>query len=132
LLTLRNETSDAATQTTPSEDGPVTFEQLSDAAIDELCGRSDPTILALAAEVKRLRSGIREHQRQTGHALCWLNDLDLWRLLDPQADYPHATLPVREEFFGQCRTYYESRLTGVEYEEPQPNTTIQVKGKATP
>ncbi len=110
----------------------MTLEPLSDAAIDELCGSSDPTALALAAEVRRLRNGIRDHQRQTGHALCWLNDLDLWRLLDPQADYPHASLPVREEFFGQCSKYYESRLTGVAYEEPQPNTTIRVKGKTRP
>lgn len=110
----------------------MTLEQFSDAAIGELCGSSDPTIRALAAEVRWLRNGIREHQRQTGHALCWLNDLDLWRLLDPQADYPHATLPVRDEFFGQCRTYYESRLTGVEHEETQPSTTIRVKGKTRP
>jgi len=110
----------------------VTLEPLTDAAIDGLCGSSDPTILALAAEVRRLRSGIREHQGQTGHHLCWLNDLDLWRLLDPQADYPHATLPVGEEFFGQCRKYYESRLTGVEYEEPQPNVTVRVKSQTRP
>ena len=110
----------------------MTLEPLTDAAIDGLCGSSDPTILALAAEVRRLRSGIREHQGQTGHHLCWLNDLDLWRLLDPQADYPHATLPVGEEFFGQCRKYYESRLTGVEYEEPQPNVTVRVKSQTRP
>ena len=104
-------------------------EPLTDAEIDRLCGSSDATIIALAAEVKRLRSGIREHQHQTGHSLCWLNDLDLWRLLDATAEYPHATLPVRDEFFGQCRTYYESRLMGLEYEEPEPNTTIRVTGK---
>jgi len=108
----------------------VPHEPLTDAEIDRLCGSSDATIIALAAEVKRLRSGIREHQHQTGHSLCWLNDLDLWRLLDATAEYPHATLPVRDEFFGQCRRYYESRLTGVEYEEPVPNTTIRVKGKS--
>lgn len=107
----------------------MSLEALSDAEIDRLSSSPDAAIVALAGEVKRLRSGIREHQQQTGHSLCWLNDLDLWRLLDPRADYPHATLPVRDEFFGQCRRYYESRLTGVDYEEPQPNATIRVKGE---
>lgn len=76
----------------------------------------------------RLRQGIREHQRQTGHSLCWLNDLALWRLLDVTAEYPHVTLPVRDEFFAQCHRYYEARLSGVEYEEPEPKATIRVKG----
>jgi hypothetical protein len=115
---------------TSSEDSPLSPDLLTDAQIDELCDSSDVTISALAAEVKRLRLGIRDHQHQTGHSLCWLNDLDLWRLLDATADYPHATLPVRDEFFAQCRRYYESRLTGVEYEEPEPHTTIRVKGKS--
>jgi hypothetical protein len=101
---------------------------LADAEIDQLCQSSDPTVVALATEVKRLRLGIREHQRQTGHSLCWLNDLDLWHLLDATAEYPHATLPVGDEFFAQCRRYYDSRLTGVEYEEPEPKATIRLKG----
>jgi hypothetical protein len=91
----------------------------------ELAGGDDELVAALAAEVLRLQEAIRAHQSNTGHALCWLNDLSLWRTLQPDAEYPHETLPVREEFLAQCARFYESRLTGTPYEEPQPKRTIE-------
>lgn len=79
----------------------------------------DPLIAAFANEVHRLRQGIRKHQSQTGHSLCWLNDVALWQLIDENAEYPHDTLPVRDEFLTNCRRYYQSRLDGTPWVEPK-------------
>ena len=84
----------------------------------------DRVVTSLAREILRLRDGIRSHREKSGHELCWLNDLELWKLLDPNARYPHDTLPVREEFLTQCGRFYESRLKGTPYEEPKAKRTI--------
>jgi hypothetical protein len=97
---------------------------LSDRDVAGFLQNDDPDKAALAAEVFRLRTGIRAHMQATGHELCWINDLTLWQLLEPAASYPHQTLPVREEFLGQCARFYESRLNGTHYEEPKPRQTI--------
>ena len=97
---------------------------LSDDEIRKLLGSTDVTVLSLAEEALRLRGAIRRHRDKTGHELCWLNDLVLWQELGESASYPHDTLPVREEFLGQCANYYESRIKGTPYEEPCPQRTI--------
>jgi hypothetical protein len=33
-------------------------------------------------------------------------------------------LTIKEEFLAQCQRFYESRLTGTPYQEPQPKQTI--------
>lgn len=95
-------------------------------AIQPLLTHSDPAVRELAQEALRLRSAIETHRAQTGHALCWLNDVELWKAIgeDEGAAYPHETLPVREEFLKQCGRFYESRLTGTPYVEPQPKQTL--------
>lgn len=98
--------------------------QLSDDQLLSWAGSDSEVIAALAREVIRLREGIRKHQQQTGHGLCWLNDVELWKLLDPEARYPHETLPVRDEFLAQCAKFYESRVTGTPYIEPKPRQTV--------
>ena len=45
----------------------------------------------LAAEVRRLRAGVRAHRDSTGHALCWHHPA-LWGLLPERTDLP--TVPV--------------------------------------
>ena len=97
---------------------------LSDRDIERFLQNDDPDKAALATEITRLRDGIRAHMQATGHALCWINDLTLWHLIDPDAGYPHQTLPVRDEFLAQCARFYESRLTGTAYEEPKPQRTV--------
>ncbi len=61
-------------------------------------------------EIRRLRGAIETHREQTGHNLCWLNDVKLWETLgDGNMAYPHDTLPPEEEFAMGCRAYYASR-----------------------
>lgn len=62
-------------------------------------------------EVRRLRTAIETHRDQTGHNLCWLNDVKLWEVLgDGVSAYPHVSIPSEEEFFLGCRAYYASRF----------------------
>lgn len=84
----------------------------------------NPTIRKLAEEIRRLHEAIRIHQEKTGHALCWLNDIELWRAVDSEPRYPHETLPIREEFLKQCGRFYESRVKGTPYEEPAPDKKV--------
>jgi hypothetical protein len=60
----------------------------------------------LAAEVKRLRAGIRAHRDSSGHGLCWHHP-QLWGLLpDP---IPHEILvPAWPQFLRGCVKYRES------------------------
>jgi hypothetical protein len=97
----------------------------SDEEIERLSSSGNESIRILASEVKRLRAGVREHQSATGHELCWLNDVALWRLLEKDAAYPHETLPVRDEFLNQCRCYYESRIADTPYAEPRAKQTVK-------
>ncbi len=95
-----------------------------DKDIEACCSHSDPVVRRLALEVKRLRMGIRNHQAQTGHSLCWLNDVELWKLLDKNAAYPHETLPVRDEFLANCKKFYVSRLEGTAWQDPPVGKTV--------
>lgn len=72
----------------------------------------------------KLVEAIKKHRDKSGHELCWLNDRELWSVLG-DAEYPHDSLPVREEFLGQCAKYYESRIKNTPYEEPKPKETIK-------
>ena len=60
----------------------------------------------LAAEVRRLRQGIREHRDSTGHELCWHHP-KLWGLLPEQTD-PMPTVPTWPEFLRGCLRYRQS------------------------
>jgi hypothetical protein len=84
----------------------------------------DLFVRALAEEALRLHDAIRSHRDKTGHELCWLNDVELWKTIGENPAYPHDTLPVREEFLGQCSRFYESRLKGTAYAEPATKKTI--------
>lgn len=95
-----------------------------DTDVEALLGSADPQVSRLAREVQRLRAGIRLHQSQTGHSVCWLNDIELWKLLDADAGYPHETLPVREEFMDNCKRFYASRLEGTCWQDPPVEKTL--------
>ncbi len=60
----------------------------------------------LIAEVKRLRTGIREHRDSTGHGLCWYHP-KLWGLL-PERSEPQPTVPDWPQFLRGCIRYRQS------------------------
>ena len=100
---------------------------LPDDEIGRLAAGKDKTVSTLAAEVRRLREGIKSHRSASGHELCWLNDVELWKLVDDNPVYPHDTLPVQDEFLSQCRRYHESRLKNTPYAEPAAKKTVTGK-----
>jgi hypothetical protein len=61
---------------------------------------------ALIAEVKRLRTGIRQHRDSSGHELCWHHP-QLWGLLPDSTD-PLPTVPDWPQFLRGCLKYRES------------------------
>jgi hypothetical protein len=60
----------------------------------------------LIAEVKKLRSGIREHRDTTGHDLC-CHHPQLWGLL-PEKIEPDIAVPPWPKFLRGCVRYRES------------------------
>jgi hypothetical protein len=61
---------------------------------------------ALAAEVRRLRAGIRAHRDSTLHELCWHHP-QLWGLLPERTD-PLPEVPAWPHFMRGCTRYRES------------------------
>jgi hypothetical protein len=70
---------------------------------DDLAGM---TREALIAEVRRLRSGIREHRDSSGHDLCWHHP-QLWGLL-PEPIPQDIAVPPWPKFLRGCLKYRES------------------------
>lgn len=97
----------------------------SDTQLRDFINTGAEPVSALASELLALRAAIVEHKNKSGHELCWINDRNLWHCVAPDAQYPHGTLPVRDEFLGQCTRYYESRLNGTPYEEPAVKLTVE-------
>ena len=60
----------------------------------------------LAAEVRRLRAGIRKHRDSTAQELCWHHP-ELWGLL-PEKVEPAVAVPPWPNFLRGCLKYRES------------------------
>jgi len=60
----------------------------------------------LAAEMRKLRAGIRRHRDSSGHELCWHHPA-LWGLL-PERQDPLPRVPDWPEFLRGCLRYRES------------------------
>ena len=60
----------------------------------------------LAAEVRSLRAGIREHRDSSGHGLCWHHP-KLWALL-PERVEPEIAVPPWPRFLRGCVHYRQS------------------------
>ena len=60
----------------------------------------------LVEEVRRLRSGIREHRDSSGQELCWHHP-KLWGLLPERTD-PVPAVPAWPEFLHGCVKYRQS------------------------
>ena len=60
----------------------------------------------LAAEVRKLRAGIRAHRDASGHELCWHHPA-LWALLPERSD-PLPRVPEWPQFLQGCIRYRQS------------------------
>ena len=60
----------------------------------------------LLAEVRKLRTGIRQHRDSTKHELCWHHP-ELWQLLPEKLD-PDLAVPAWPQFLRGCLRYRES------------------------
>jgi hypothetical protein len=60
----------------------------------------------LVTEVKKLRTGIREHRDSTRHQLCWYHP-QLWGLL-PEKVEPSIAVPEWAPFLRGCVRFRES------------------------
>lgn len=60
----------------------------------------------LAAEVRRLRAGIRKHRDSSGQELCWHHP-ELWSLL-PEKVAADVAVPPWPAFLRGCLRYRES------------------------
>lgn len=60
----------------------------------------------LAAEVRKLRAGIRAHRDSSGHALCWYHP-QLWSLL-PEPIAPDVAVPPWPQFMRGCIAFRTS------------------------
>jgi hypothetical protein len=60
----------------------------------------------LEAEVRKLRTGIRNHRDATGQELCWHHPA-LWGLLPERTD-PNPEVPSWPEFLRGCVRYRQS------------------------
>jgi hypothetical protein len=60
----------------------------------------------LVAEVKKLRTGIREHRDSSEHELCWHHPA-LWALLPERTD-PLPVVPEWPQFMRGCIAYRQS------------------------
>jgi hypothetical protein len=72
--------------------------------VDEDLDRMSPD--ELAAEVRKLRNGIRKHRDSTRHELCWHHPA-LWGLLPERTD-PIPVVPDWPEFIRGCVKYRQS------------------------
>jgi len=66
----------------------------------------------LIAEIKKLRTAIREHRDSTGQELCWHHP-KLWSLL-PEKTAPKIAVPAWPEFMKGC-VQYRSSLDAYEH-----------------
>ncbi|MET0514912.1 MAG: hypothetical protein ABW047_06235 [Nitrospiraceae bacterium] len=76
----------------------------------------------LIAEIKKLRTGIREHRDSREHELCWHHPA-LWGLLPEKTD-PIPVVPEWPEFIRGCVRYRQSLDTQAPA-APRTNTPYQ-------
>lgn len=77
----------------------------------------------LAAEVRKLRQGIRRHRDSTRHELCWHHP-ELWGLLPEKTD-PQPAVPEWGPFLRGCIRYRQS----LDEQTPEaPRTSVEYEG----
>lgn len=56
--------------------------------------------------VAELEQAITIHMRAKGHDRCWINDLELYRVIDSKFDKMRLALPCLPEFLHNCSVYW--------------------------
>ena len=56
----------------------------------------------------KLKTAIEKHRAQTGHNMCWENDIELWSVLEDGVKIDH-TPPPWCEFMQKCAEYRKSK-----------------------
>ena len=87
---------------------------------DDLLALTDDQLIA---EIKKLRSAIRQHRDASGHDLCWHHPA-LWSLL-PEKLAPAIAVPEWPQFLRVCVKYRES-LDRQNPDAPRSRTDFQV------
>jgi hypothetical protein len=89
------------------------------------------------AENDKLKAAIRKHRDQKSDDRCWLDDVNLYRVLGGQEwdDY-RSDLPPKCEFLESCARFWEQRqrpvdLKAAEYDESVPMTIRQLEDEVT-
>ena len=62
----------------------------------------------LRLEIIRLRNGIRKHRDQQGDDRCWLDDIELYKLLPDNISFI-TDLPAKDKFLKNCERFWETR-----------------------
>ena len=63
----------------------------------------------LIAEIQKLRNAIRNHKEQKEHDRCWLDDLELYKILPESISEAEQRLQEKKEFIDNYYKYYEHR-----------------------
>lgn len=63
----------------------------------------------MKSEAKKLRTAIIKHRSQRADDRCWLDDLELYRVLGDSVQEYDPSMPPREEFLVNCVRYYDKR-----------------------
>lgn len=56
--------------------------------------------------ITALEDAIKEHMHAKGHNRCWLNDLELYQVVNPNPDKMKLALPCLPEFMHNCAVYW--------------------------
>lgn len=76
----------------------------------------------LKAEIDRLKASIRIHRNKKRDDRCWIDDYELYSILNEPFDVDTHRLPCREEFLMSCGRYWEQRQpTGAPITEHPPD-----------
>jgi len=64
-------------------------------------------VIDLQREKATLAKAIRKHRDAKGHERCWLNDIELYKILNEPI--PDQELPPLPEFMGECAKYWQGQ-----------------------
>lgn len=74
-------------------------------------------VIYLGGQVKKLHRAIRKHRNQRGDDRCWLNDVELYKVLPDYNPQIETTPPPKCVFLQNCERYWASRQESFTYVE---------------